>query len=249
MRSASCKSRTLGILGYGAFGRLMAAHLGRHFDVIVHDPRSPEAGGDPETGVRFAGQAEVAACDVVVLAAPVDQFRAAARAIRDHLRPEALLLDVGSVKVLPAAVLQEELPDHANIVCTHPLFGPQSASRGLKGLKLALCPLRGGKGPDVKAFLEEAFGLEVIVTTPEEHDRELALVQGLTHLIARVLVGMEPLPSRMTTLSFDLLMDAIGMVRDDPPGVFLAIERDNPYSREVRERFLRLADELSASFD
>ena len=236
-------------MGYGAFGRLMASHLSRHFALRVHDPRCPEGALDAETGARFTGPAEAGGCDVVILATPVDRFREAIGAIRPHLRPEALLVDVGSVKVLPAAVLSEELPDHPDIICTHPLFGPQSAAGGLRGLKLALCPLRGGRGREVAAFLKGAFGLEVIVTTPGAHDRELALVQGLTHLIARVLVGMEPLPTRMTTKSFDLLMEAIGMVRDDPPGVFLAIERDNPYSREVRERFLQLATELSESFD
>ena len=32
------------------------------------------------------------------------------------------------------------------------------------------------------------------------------MVQGLTYLIAKVLVQMEPLPERMTTRSFDLRM-------------------------------------------
>lgn len=235
-------------MGYGAFGRLMAAHLSRCFDLRAYDPRRPTGTVDVETGVRFTEPAEVAGCDVVVLATPVDQFRAAVRAVRPHLNRDAILLDVGSVKMKPAAVLREELPDHANIVCTHPLFGPQSAAPGLVGLKLVVCPLRGGRGREVAAFLKGAFGLDVIFTTPEAHDRELAVVQGLTHLIARVLVGMEPLPARMTTRSFDLLLEAVAMVRDDPPGVLLAIERDNPFADEVRRRFLTLAQELSDSF-
>ncbi len=75
-------------------------------------------------------------------------------------------------------------------------------------------------------------------------------MQGLTHLIAKVLVQMEPLPRRMTTRSFDLLMQAIGMVRHDAPEVFHAIERANPYAPAVRRRFFALAaslaDELEA---
>ena len=76
------------------------------------------------------------------------------------------------------------------------------------------------------------------------------MVQGLTHLIAKVLVQMEPLPARMTTRSFDLIMQAVGMVRDDAPEVFRAIEGANPYAAGVRRRFFDLAsaldDELSA---
>jgi prephenate dehydrogenase len=74
-------------------------------------------------------------------------------------------------------------------------------------------------------------------------------VQGLTHLIAKVLVQMEPLPTRMTTRSFDLLMQAVGMVRHDAPEVFQAIERANPYSAEIRRRFFDLAATLDAERD
>jgi prephenate dehydrogenase len=86
--------------------------------------------------------------------------------------------------------------------------------------------------------------LKVYVTTPETHDREAATVQGLTHLIAKVLVSMEPLPTRLTTASFDMLMRGVDMVRYDAPEVFMAIERANPYSAAVRERFFTLAAEL-----
>ena len=84
------------------------------------------------------------------------------------------------------------------------------------------------------------------MTTPEEHDREAAMVQGLTHLIAKALVQMEPLPTRMTTRSFDLIAAAVDMVRHDAPAVFEAIERTNPYAADVRRRFFALASALDA---
>ncbi len=71
------------------------------------------------------------------------------------------------------------------------------------------------------------------------------MVQGLTHLIAKVLVQMEPLPSRMTTRSFDLLLRAVEVVRYDAPEVFEAIERANPYAASVRRRFFDLAAALN----
>ena len=117
----------------------------------------------------------------------------------------------------------------------------------MAGLKIAICPIRGDRARRVAAFLRKAFGLRVYITTPEAHDREAAVVQGLTHLIAKVLVQMEPLPTKMTTASFDKLMSAVEMVRYDPPSVFLAIEQANPYAVEVRERFFELADQLRTS--
>jgi prephenate dehydrogenase len=197
-------------------------------------------------GVILTSLVTAASCPVVVLATPVDRLEETVGAISPHLRRGALVLDVGSVKMIPAEIMKRGLPEQVEIVATHPLFGPQSARDGIRGLKIAICPIRGRRGPRVAAFLRRALGLHVILTTPETHDREAAVVQGLTHLIAKVLVQMEPLPTRMTTRSFDLLMQAVSMVRHDAPEVFQAIERSNPYSQEVRRRFFDLASALDA---
>ena len=171
-------------------------------------------------------------------------------------RPKAARIVVGTAaegatvkegKVGPAEIMQRGLPPDVDIVATHPLFGPQSAAHGIRGLKVAVCPVRGVQAIRVAAFLR-SLGLRVIMTTPDEHDREAALVQGLTHLIAKVLVQMEPLPTRMTTRSFELLMQGVDMVRHDAPEVLRAIEQSNSYAELVRRRFFDLAAQMDAEF-
>jgi prephenate dehydrogenase len=239
----------VGIIGFGAFGRLMAGYLRPHFSVCAYDPKLPPGPSVEVSGVILTSLPATANCPIVVLATPVNRLAEAVKEISPHLRPGSLVLDVGSVKVVPAGIMQRGLPSHVEIVATHPLFGPQSARGGIKGLKVAVCPIRGRRGLRVAAFLRKVLALDVIVTTPEAHDREAATVQGLTHLIARVLVQMEPLPIRMTTRSFELLMEGVDMVRYDAPEVFQAIERSNPYSREVRQRFFDLAAALGAELE
>ncbi|MCP4819579.1 MAG: prephenate dehydrogenase/arogenate dehydrogenase family protein, partial [Shimia sp.] len=68
-------------------------------------------------------------------------------------------------------------------------------------------------------------------------------------LIAKVLHDLGPLPDQMTTVSFDLLREAIGMVKDDPPTVLHAIEAANPFAAEVRDNFFTRADKLRAQFE
>jgi prephenate dehydrogenase len=237
-------ARTLGLIGYGAFARLTARHLAPHFEVRAFDPALTPGAGVEERSVSVTDIARAASADVVVFATPVDRLGEALSAARPHLREGALVMDVGSVKVLPAKAMLEGLPASVDIVGAHPLFGPQSAKNGVQGLKIALCPLRGGRTPEVERFLRDKLGLQVFVTTAEQHDREAAIVQGLTHLIAKVMVQMEPLPTNLTTKSYDKLFEAIEMVRHDPPEVFDAIERLNPYSADVRERFFALAEAL-----
>lgn len=229
---------TIGIVGFGAFGRLMARELAPHATLRVWDRCPQAAAAASRLGVAFGSFDAVASAPVVVLAVPVSALAAAVSAAAPHLRPGALVLDVGSVKVGPAAVLRHGLPADVDIVATHPLFGPESARDGVAGLRIAVCPVRGTRAPRVGAFLRRRLGLDVVMTTPDAHDREAAVVQGITHLVARVLSGMGPLPTRMTTRSFDHLVAAADLVGNDAPGVFDAIARANPYAPAARRRFI-----------
>ncbi|MGO4404109.1 prephenate dehydrogenase/arogenate dehydrogenase family protein [Bosea sp. RAF48] len=235
---------SIGIMGFGAFGRLMARHLQPHFALRICDPAHPPEPDASGQGLVPASPAEIGACDLVILAVPVPAIPEAIASLRAHLKAGAVVLDVGSVKIGPARAMEAALPEDVEIIGTHPLFGPQSARNGLDGLKIALCPIRGGSTPRIAAFLRRVLKLKVIVTTADAHDREAAMVQGLTHLIAKILVRMEPLPRTMTTASFDHLMQATEMVRYDAPNVFMAIERANPHAKAVRDRFFALADEM-----
>jgi prephenate dehydrogenase len=236
---------TVGIVGFGAFGRLVAKHLAPYVALRAYDPYQPAVAFDVYGAVR-TDLREAARSSVVVLAAPVSRLTEVVGSIAPHLRPGTLVVDVGSVKMVPVEIMSAGVPHHAEILATHPLFGPQSASNGIEGLKIVVCPIRGTRWLRVAAFLRKVLRLNVIVTTPEAHDREAATVQGLTHLIAKVLMAMEPLPIRMTTRSFELILQAVDMVRYDAPEVFQAIERSNPYAAAVRQRFFALAAQLEA---
>ena len=196
---------TVGVIGFGAFGRLMARHLAPFFPIKAYDPRLTP-GEASSSGVEIVGLPQAAACQIVILSLPVDLLGQAIAEIGPYLSQGALVMDVASVKVGPSAVMLAGLPAHVEVIGTHPLFGPQSAANGIAGLKIAICPIRSPRSRRVAAFLRRALGLKVYITTPEDHDREAATVQGLTHLIAKVLVRLEPLPTRMTTASFDMLM-------------------------------------------
>ena len=136
-------SGTVGLIGFGAFGQLIAQHVRPYLRVCAFDPApglEPVAG---QHGVVLTSLEAVARCPVVVLATPVGRMSEIVAAIAPHIRPGALVLDVGSVKVVPAAIMKRGLPEHAEIAATHPLFGPQSARHGIAGLKIAVCPIRG----------------------------------------------------------------------------------------------------------
>lgn len=239
---------TVGLIGFGQFGKLIARHLSPHVPLVICDPAlPPDAISGPNQ--RSGDLATAAGCPLVILAVPVHVIGSVCSEILPHLQPGAIVADVGSVKLEPVQIMQSRLPDHVDLVGTHPLFGPQSARAGLAGHKIALCNIRGRSHLPLAAFLRTVLGLQVILTTAEQHDIEAATVQGLTHLIARTLSDMGPLPARMTTASFDRLVEAVQMVQGDPPAVFAAIAEANPFAAKVREDFLRKAGAVVGALD
>ncbi|OYW81766.1 MAG: prephenate dehydrogenase [Asticcacaulis sp. 32-58-5] len=238
------KVHKLGLFGLGAFGRLIVRHLSPYFDILAYDP-SPEAKAYAKRhNVELVSLEEAAANKIVILATPIRTLKALAEQIAPHVPLNGLVIDVGSVKVNPAQWLTDALPKSVCVLCTHPLFGPQSARYGIHNMEIVVCPVRVRHLPPIVKFLENTLDLKVSVTTPEVHDRALAAVQGLTHLIAKVLNGMGSLPTEHTTRSYDLLMQGVGLVSGDSDELFMSIERDNPFAAEIRKRFFHEIDSL-----
>lgn len=235
--------KTLGLIGFGQFGQLAAQVLKPHFDVCVADPAPAAVSTARDLGVESGSVADVASREIVIFAVPVVAMEAVFRAAAPHLRPGALVIDVGSVKMLPARWMTEILPAHVDLVATHPLFGPQSAKTGLEGLRLVVCPIRGDRHDKVVAF-GRSLGLTVTVTTPEEHDREMAYVQALTHLIGRSLVNLGIPDEQLKTASYQHLLELCALIGADTFELFTAIQTQNPFAAEVVEKFVGEAQSL-----
>jgi len=235
--------KSLGLIGFGQFGQLAASVLKGHFDVVVTDAAAEAEPAARAAGVAFGTLEQAAAREVVVVAVPVAAMREVFAAIAPHLRPGALVVDVGSVKMLPSQWMVELLPAHVDLVATHPLFGPQSAKTGLDGLRFVVCPIRGDRHERVAAF-GRTLGLTVTVTSAEEHDREMAYVQALTHLIGRSLVNLEIPDEQLKTVSYQHLLELCSLIGADTFELFTAIQTQNPYAAEVAEAFVNQARSL-----
>ena len=238
------KKHSFGLVGVGAFGALAARHLAPHFDLVLHDPLADVDALAESLGARVGNLADAAACDKVMLAVPVQKMRQVLVELAPLLNPQALVLDVASVKIKPVAAMAELLPETVAIVGTHPLFGPQSGKNGIAGLNIALCDVRGGRLEEVARFCRETLGLCVACVTPEEHDREAAYVQGLTHMLAKIVVSLDLPAMRFPTRTYELMAQMVEMVRYDSDELFRAIERENPFSGEAKKAFFAAARAL-----
>lgn len=219
-------SPTITIIGFGAFGRLAARYLAPHADVSVLDP-SPAARDMAEAeGLRVLSGPDAITADVVILAVPVPALGACLATLAPHLRAGQLVVDVCSVKEEPVRLMRNLLHAEVEILATHPMFGPQSARDGLAGRQIVVCPVRGDRWRRVTAFLKHRLGLDVVIATPEVHDRQAAMTQGLTHLLARAFAALGE-PPRIRTRSYALMAEGLAMVAEDAPEVYEAVTRGN----------------------
>ena len=233
----------IGIIGYGDFTKLIIEHLAPYADIIVSS-RSADT-GDAGHGASFAPLDEVLDQPIIIPSIPSQFFEPFFAAHASKIRPDALVIDVCSVKVKPLETLKRLLPSTCTIVGTHPLFGPASVAKngGLGGLKCVVCP--GDETAEaVKVFLGTQLGLQIIEKTPEEHDQEMAYVQGLSHYIGRVMGIMDIPESPWATLAYDDLLDMKRIQGKDSWELFESIMTENPYAHEVNEDFKRACQAL-----
>ncbi len=232
---------SVGLIGVGAFGEFMLPHLLPYCRIGAFDPLRDLTDLTRRWAVASESLEEVASKDIVILAMPVQRIAAVCDEISPYLKKGALVLDVCSVKEEPQQLMLDHLPDHVDIVGTHPLFGPQTGADGIADLRVALCNIRGDRLACVDAFLSESLKLKTIITTAEEHDRQLAYVQGLTHLISKIVVEMDMPELDHTTETFDIMHKMIESVRYDSEELFRAIENRNRFVTATREEFFDAA--------
>jgi prephenate dehydrogenase len=235
---------TVAILGYGRFGRALGGLLAEAgIPHRAHDPVT-----QPQVPAEYRADSLldlVKAATFVVVAVPVSRMRAALSDLRPHLSPSQVVLDVGSVKVFPAAALAEILGDAIPWCATHPLFGPSSLALAERPLRVVVCPApeRYPRARAAAAQVRELYtriGCEVIEQTPEGHDRVMAHTHALTFFVAKGMIdagaGME-VP--FAPPSFQAMSRAIETVRADAGHLFAAIARDNPFAAEARTELVQ----------
>ena len=154
-----------------------------------------------ELGVIDSYETDIATAvsdaDVVVVAVPVGAMQKVFAAIKGHLKPGAVLTDVGSAKGSVVLAAREAFGgDEACFVPGHPIAGTEksgveaSFAELFNDQRVILTPLEATDpmATQVVHKMWQATGAEVISLTVEHHDEVLAATSHLPHVIAYALV-------------------------------------------------------------
>jgi len=237
----------IGIYGLGRFGAFFAGLLSSKAEVkaFSRNPARPVP-----AGVRRVGEEELLAMPAVCLCVDIGAMPEVLARIAPRLSPGTLVLDTCSVKELPVRWMRELLPPEVDILACHPMFGPDSGARGVEGLPMILWPERlpEPRCREWEAFFA-SFGLAVHRLAPEEHDRQAAFTQGLTHYLGRVLAELDLQPSAIGSLGYRRLLGIVEQTCNDTWTLFLDLQRFNPHTPAMRQALDRALEALKAKLD
>lgn len=138
----------------------------------------------------------------VILAVPVPKMVSIVDEILLNDDKPKFITDVGSTKREVCQKMKSALPDGIPFIGTHPMAGSEKS--GLEAsnpilFENAICVITPIE-PDQQHLLDviqlwETLGAHVFEMSPEEHDRSVAYISHLPHLVASVLLhGVETVP-------------------------------------------------------
>jgi cyclohexadieny/prephenate dehydrogenase len=197
--------RRLALLGVGLIGSSVA-RIARHrgdiaAEIVVNARTQKTIDRAMELGIADWAELDPARAvedaDCVMLCTPVGAFANLAERIAPHLSPGAVLTDVGSTKQSVIRDVGPLVPAGVHFVPAHPIAGteysgPDSGFIELfQGRWTLLTPIPGTDEAAIAKIeaLWQRCGAQTERMEPSHHDRVLAIVSHLPHLIAFTICG------------------------------------------------------------
>jgi cyclohexadieny/prephenate dehydrogenase len=194
----------IALIGIGLIGSSIARDvkqlgLAKHVVVSTRSEDTLTRAEELELGTEYTVSAADAVrdADLVIVSVPVGASEAVAKQIAGSLKPGAIVTDVGSTKASVIAQMAPHMPDNVHFIPGHPLAGTEKSGpdAGFAGLFrdrwCIFTPL-----PDTDATALDrlkafwiALGSRVDDMDQEHHDKLLAIVSHLPHIIAYNIVG------------------------------------------------------------
>ena len=228
----------IGIIGCGRFGKLAVTYLSTDFKVFVFD-RLNKIQVIKDLKAIHTSLEEVCSKDIIIICVPISKFKHVLKLIKPMIKKGSLVIDICSVKEYPVQLMKKLLPAHAQILATHPLFGPDSVQDTLAGRKIALCKVR--IKPQLYRLIKKYLcgkGLVIIETTPKKHDKEIAQSLLLTQLIGRTLLSFGVSELSIDTLGYKKLLEIVQTAKNDSWQLFADMNQYNRYSEKIRHNLI-----------
>ncbi|KAL5732939.1 hypothetical protein ACOSP7_032284 [Xanthoceras sorbifolium] len=210
--SSSSRNLKIGIVGFGPFGQFLAKTMIKQGHILQATSRSDHSQLCHHLGISFFRDEREfveADNDVILICTSILSLSQVLKNLPLHfLKRPTLIAEVLSVKEYPRNVLLQVVPEEMDLLCTHPMFGPESGKNGWQDLTFVYDKVRIRDESTCSNFLHifQTEGCKMVEMSCEEHDKVAARSQFLTHTIGRTLSEMEIETTSMDTKGFETLI-------------------------------------------
>ncbi len=233
------------IIGFGRFGKTLHRLLKDDFNVTVYT-RGP-IGNNEDQNINNTQNLDTAyQSEIIFYAIPISAFEEVISTHKKYIRANHLLIDILAVKVYPSEIFKKHLGrSHAQILLTHPIFGPDSTINGFNGLPIVVDKFRTNNETyqEWKKYFESKK-LKVIEMSAVEHDKLGANSLGLTHFIGRLLEEFKFKPTPIDPVGAKKFLEVMEQVCNDTWEMFTNLQHYNPNTKQMRLRIGVAYDKL-----
>lgn len=241
--------------GTRGLGKWMAEHLSKDFNITI-------TSRNKDTGLKIAQELDVGYsdnniesvkdADIIIFSVPIDHMVDTIKEVAPHAPVGSVLMDVCSVKTDAAEALSKYAPEGVEILPCHPMFGPRVPT--IKRQIIVLTPIENQSNKwfsIIKDYLVESE-CEIILTSPQEHDKYMSIVQGLTHFsfitlastIRKLNINVKKSRSFSSPV-YSLMLDMVSRVVYQNPYLYYSIQKNNKETGYARNALIKESVYLS----
>ena len=230
--------KTISVLGIGGkMGKWFAKYfLESGYEVTGYD-------AEKDSNIKSVIKANslvgaVLKADYVILCTPTRRTPEIIRLIAKEMKRGAYLIEISSQKSKTSASLAK-MPSKINPICIHPMFGP--GTKKIKGQHIISIPIKDAK-KELSVAKSLFPGANFVTIDTIEHDKKIAVILGLTHLIniafANIIAKDDKisLTEKMSGTTFKVQKILTESIMTESPELIETII-SNPEIRRVAEEF------------
>ncbi|KGN60722.1 arogenate dehydrogenase 1, chloroplastic [Cucumis sativus] len=236
----------IAIVGFGNFGQFLSKTMVKQGHHVLAYSRSDYSDVAKELGISYFSDIDDL-CEehpeVVLLCTSILSTEKVLRSIPfQRLKRNTLFVDVLSVKEAPRKLFLQILPPEFDILCTHPMFGPESGKNGWNDLSFVYDKVRVGN-EESRAYRCNCFldifsseGCRMVEMSCYDHDRHAAGSQFITHTMGRVLEKMKLSSTPVNTQGYNTVLDLVSNTSGDSFDLYYGLFLYNANAMEQLDR-------------
>lgn len=237
----------IGIVGFGNFGQFLAKTMVKQGHKVLAYSRTDYTEEAAKLGVSYIPDIDdlfEEHPEVILLCTSILSTEKVLKSLPfQRLKRSTLFVDVLSVKEFPRNLFLQTLPQEFDILCTHPMFGPESGKNGWNGLSFVFDKVRIRMDDRRKSrcdtFLDifAREGCSMVEMSCAEHDRHAAGSQFITHTVGRILEKLSLESTPVDTKGYETLLKLVENTAGDSFDLYYGLFLYNPNAMEQLERF------------